>query len=73
MNQHMFSMKIVGIEINLDTTQFITTIYLTWKYAEKTSDYYDPREIDELFRVFRQGTNEFMRDLKHPIFSWEVN
>jgi len=71
---HVFNENLSAIEINLGIQpNHYHHLFDVEVVPEKTSDYYDPREIDELFKGnFSHELNEFRETLKNPIFSWEV-
>ncbi|MBC8767223.1 acyl-CoA dehydrogenase family protein [Arenibacter sp. BSSL-BM3] len=71
---HLFNEDLSAIELNLGIQpNHYHHLFEVEVEQEKTSDFYDPKEIDQLFKGdFGHEIDEFRDNLKDPIFSWEI-
>lgn len=70
----LFNEGISAIEINLGIQpNHYHHLFEVEVVQEKTSHFYDPREIDRIFKgSFHREIDEFRDALADPIFSWEI-
>ncbi|MCK0192169.1 acyl-CoA dehydrogenase [Arenibacter sp. F20364] len=71
---HLFNENLSAIEINLGIQpNHYHHLFEVEVELEKTSHFYDPKEIDKIFKgIFHREIDEFRDTLAHPIFSWEI-
>ena len=71
---HVFNKDLSAIEINLGIQpNHYHHLFEVEVVQEKTSDYYNPKEIDQLLKGdFSHEIDEFRDTLKNNILSWEI-
>ncbi|MCK0145995.1 acyl-CoA dehydrogenase family protein [Arenibacter sp. F26102] len=71
---HLFNEDLSAIEINLGIQpNHYHHLFEVEVIQEKSSNYYNPKEIDQLFKGdFGHEIVEFSETLRNPIFTWEI-
>ena len=73
-SEHIFNENLSAIEINLGIQpNHYHHLFEVEVVLEKTSHFYDPKEIDQIFKgTYHSEIDEFRDTLRDSVFSWEI-